>query len=68
MSARPCLTVVLAAGKGTRMKSSLPKVLHKIAGQSMLAHVLATAAQRGGDVAVVVAPGAEAVAAEAKRL
>lgn len=68
MSARPCLTVVLAAGKGTRMKSSLPKVLHKIAGQSMLAHVLGTAAQRGGDVAVVVAPGGEAVAAEAKRL
>jgi bifunctional UDP-N-acetylglucosamine pyrophosphorylase/glucosamine-1-phosphate N-acetyltransferase len=32
--------VVLAAGMGTRMKSALPKVLHKIAGRSMLAHVL----------------------------
>lgn len=68
MSVRPCLYVVLAAGKGTRMKSSLPKVLHKIAGQSMLAHVLGTASSCGGRFAVVVAPGAEAVAAEAKRL
>jgi bifunctional UDP-N-acetylglucosamine pyrophosphorylase/glucosamine-1-phosphate N-acetyltransferase len=68
MSPRPCLYVVLAAGKGTRMKSSLPKVLHKIAGQSMLAHVLGTASSTGGRFAVVVAPGAEAVAAEAKRL
>ena len=35
--------VVLAAGKGTRMKSSLPKPLHKIGGQPMLSHVLAAA-------------------------
>ncbi len=68
MSSRPCLYVVLAAGKGTRMKSSLPKVLHKIAGQSMLAHVLQTASQSGGKVAVVVAPDGEAVAAEAARV
>jgi len=34
--------VVLAAGQGTRMKSSLPKVLHPIAGRSMLAHLWAT--------------------------
>ena len=32
--------VVLAAGKGTRMKSDLPKVLHKVLGKSMLAHAL----------------------------
>lgn len=32
--------IVLAAGKGTRMKSALPKVLHKVAGKSMLGHVL----------------------------
>lgn len=32
--------IVLAAGKGTRMKSALPKVLHQVAGKSMLAHVL----------------------------
>ena len=36
-------TVILAAGKGTRMKSALPKVLHPIAGQPMVAHVVAAA-------------------------
>lgn len=35
--------VILAAGKGTRMKSELPKVLHPIAGRSLIGHVLATA-------------------------
>lgn len=35
--------VVLAAGKGTRMKSALPKVLHHVAGRPMIEHVLATA-------------------------
>lgn len=68
MSSRPCLYVVLAAGKGTRMKSSLPKVLHKIAGQSMLAHILTTAAQGPGQLAVVVAPDGQTVAAEATRV
>ncbi|MFA5958427.1 bifunctional UDP-N-acetylglucosamine diphosphorylase/glucosamine-1-phosphate N-acetyltransferase GlmU [Hyphomicrobium sp.] len=68
MSAGLCLYVVLAAGKGTRMKSSLPKVLHSIAGQSMLAHVLGTASLGGGKMAVVVAPDSEAVAAEALRI
>lgn len=37
--------VVLAAGKGTRMKSRLPKVLHKVAGKPMLQHILDTCAQ-----------------------
>ena len=32
--------VIMAAGKGTRMKSATPKVLHKLAGRSLLAHVL----------------------------
>ena len=36
----PLLTILLAAGKGVRMRSDLPKVLHPIGGQSMLAHVL----------------------------
>ena len=66
MADSPLLIVVLAAGKGVRMRSELPKVLHPIGGRSMLAHVLATAsalvAQR---IAVVVGPGMEAVRAEA---
>ena len=56
-SERRCLAVVLAAGEGTRMKSSRPKVLHHIAGRSMLAHVLAGVKEAGiTDVAVVVGP------------
>ena len=35
--------VILAAGKGTRMKSSLPKVLHALAGRTLIEHVLKTA-------------------------
>ena len=34
--------VVLAAGKGTRMKSELPKVLHQVLGKSLIAHALDT--------------------------
>ncbi|HQA24070.1 MAG TPA: bifunctional UDP-N-acetylglucosamine diphosphorylase/glucosamine-1-phosphate N-acetyltransferase GlmU [Rhodoglobus sp.] len=47
--------VVLAAGQGTRMKSSRPKVLHSIAGRSLIGHVLATAGelQPGHVIAVV---------------
>ena len=37
MTARTSLTVVLAAGEGTRMRSSLPKVLHPVAGQALRA-------------------------------
>lgn len=40
----PLHVVILAAGKGTRMRSKLPKVLHPLAGQSMLSRVLTTAA------------------------
>ena len=36
--------VILAAGKGTRMRSALPKVLHEVAGRALVAHVIATAA------------------------
>ena len=50
------------------MKSDLPKVLHAVAGRSMLAHVLASARAAGADrIAVVVVPGREDVAAEARR-
>jgi len=69
MSKRTCLAIVLAAGEGTRMHSALPKVLHPIAGRSMLAHVLG--AVRGAHAeacAVVVGPNAEAVADEARRV
>ena len=69
MSSPPLLIIVLAAGKGTRMKSALPKVLHKIAGRSMLAHVLALAGTAKSDsLAVVVGTGMPEVEAEAKRL
>ena len=64
--ARRSLTIVLAAGEGVRMRSARPKVLHELAGRSMLAHAL-SAVREGetGDIAVVVAPGGDAVAAEA---
>ncbi|MGE0857208.1 MAG: bifunctional UDP-N-acetylglucosamine diphosphorylase/glucosamine-1-phosphate N-acetyltransferase GlmU, partial [Hyphomicrobiaceae bacterium] len=68
MADRPLLTIVLAAGKGTRMKSARPKVLHEIAGRSMLEHVLALAAATGSArTAVVVGPGMDDVAAVARR-
>ncbi len=54
----------MAAGKGTRMKSALPKVLHRLAGRSLLQHVLATAGLLGADRTVAVTGhGAEAVEA-----
>ncbi|MGA3310977.1 MAG: bifunctional UDP-N-acetylglucosamine diphosphorylase/glucosamine-1-phosphate N-acetyltransferase GlmU [Xanthobacteraceae bacterium] len=69
MQARSCLAIVLAAGEGTRMRSALPKVLHAIAGRSLLAHVLAAVAEAGiTATAVIVGPGQEAVAAEAQRV
>jgi bifunctional UDP-N-acetylglucosamine pyrophosphorylase/glucosamine-1-phosphate N-acetyltransferase len=69
MTGRTSLTIVLAAGEGTRMRSGTAKVLHPVAGQSMLAHVLGAAPKgAGAALAVVVGPGHEAVAGEAKRL
>ena len=62
MTDRPFLAIVLAAGKGTRMKSGRPKVLHALAGEPMLAHVLQTAREAGVNrSALVVAPGMDAV-------
>jgi len=69
MTVRTCLAIVLAAGEGTRMRSALPKVLHAVAGRSLLAHVLgAVAAARCATTAVVVGPHHESVVAEAKRV
>jgi bifunctional UDP-N-acetylglucosamine pyrophosphorylase/glucosamine-1-phosphate N-acetyltransferase len=63
---RSCLAVVLAAGEGTRMKSALPKVLHPIAGRSMLGHVLETMGRAGATrIAVVVGPNRADVEREA---
>jgi len=69
MTSRTSLTIVLAAGEGTRMRSSLPKVLHPVAGQSLLSHVLGAAPSgQNGSLAVVVGPDHDAVAAEARRV
>lgn len=54
--------VILAAGKGTRMKSALPKVLHPVAGLPMVGHVLHRALEVGAaPIAMVVAPGHEKI-------
>jgi bifunctional UDP-N-acetylglucosamine pyrophosphorylase/glucosamine-1-phosphate N-acetyltransferase len=59
---RPFAAVILAAGKGTRMKSDLHKVLHPVAGRPMLAHLLAAVDALGpAAVAVVVGSGREQV-------
>lgn len=46
--------VILAAGKGTRMRSSLPKVLHPVAGRPMVSHVIDTAHQLGAEAVHLV--------------
>ncbi|MBS69563.1 MAG: UDP-N-acetylglucosamine diphosphorylase/glucosamine-1-phosphate N-acetyltransferase [Pseudomonas sp.] len=54
--------VILAAGQGTRMRSALPKVLHPVAGKSMLGHVIDTArALQPQSIQVVIGHGAEQV-------
>ncbi|MBL0729778.1 bifunctional UDP-N-acetylglucosamine diphosphorylase/glucosamine-1-phosphate N-acetyltransferase GlmU [Piscinibacter sp. HJYY11] len=59
--------VIMAAGKGTRMKSSLPKVLHKLAGRSLLQHVLNTATRLSADrIITITGHGAELVEAAVK--
>jgi bifunctional UDP-N-acetylglucosamine pyrophosphorylase/glucosamine-1-phosphate N-acetyltransferase len=69
MTARSSLTVVLAAGEGTRMRSSLPKVLHPVAGEPLLAHVLhAAPSGEGARLAVVVGPDHKVVADEVRRI
>ncbi|MEK9723818.1 MAG: bifunctional UDP-N-acetylglucosamine diphosphorylase/glucosamine-1-phosphate N-acetyltransferase GlmU [Rhodospirillaceae bacterium] len=63
----PAAAIVLAAGLGTRMKSTLPKVLHPLGGRPMLQHLLATLDTLGLDRCVVVTgAGQDAVAAAAQ--
>ena len=46
--------VIMAAGKGTRMKSATPKVLHKLAGRSLLAHVLKSGEPLAAEARIVI--------------
>jgi bifunctional UDP-N-acetylglucosamine pyrophosphorylase/glucosamine-1-phosphate N-acetyltransferase len=63
---RTCLAIILAAGESTRMKSSISKVLHPVAGRPMVAHVVeALSSASIVDVALVVGRDAEAVSAAA---
>jgi bifunctional UDP-N-acetylglucosamine pyrophosphorylase/glucosamine-1-phosphate N-acetyltransferase len=60
--------IVLAAGQGARMRSSLPKVLHRAGGRSLLGHVMASAQSVEPAHAVLVSgPGMDQAAAEARR-
>jgi bifunctional UDP-N-acetylglucosamine pyrophosphorylase/glucosamine-1-phosphate N-acetyltransferase len=64
MTKRNIAAIVLAAGLGTRMKSALPKVLHKVAGRPMVGHIMDRLAEFGAERTVyVVAPGMSEVAA-----
>ncbi|MDX9689838.1 MAG: bifunctional UDP-N-acetylglucosamine diphosphorylase/glucosamine-1-phosphate N-acetyltransferase GlmU [Alphaproteobacteria bacterium] len=59
---KPLACVVLAAGQGTRMKSSLPKVLHPVAGEPMICHSTRICEKLSADkITVVIAPDMEAV-------
>lgn len=62
------LAVLLAAGQGKRMASALPKVLHTVAGRSLIGHVAAALAGAGFDeIALVTGPDGDDVAKEARR-
>ncbi|WP_428673696.1 bifunctional UDP-N-acetylglucosamine diphosphorylase/glucosamine-1-phosphate N-acetyltransferase GlmU [Roseibium sp.] len=57
MTTRSCLSIVLAAGLGTRMKSDLPKVMHEIGGLPLVGHVLKALGRAGSDrISVVTGP------------
>jgi bifunctional UDP-N-acetylglucosamine pyrophosphorylase/glucosamine-1-phosphate N-acetyltransferase len=59
------VAIVLAAGKGTRMTSNLPKVMHRIGGRTLIGHVLDSLAPLSlARVVAVIAPGMDGVAKE----
>ncbi len=67
MTSDKLAVVVLAAGQGTRLKSARPKVLHEVAGKSMLDHVLDAAATLAPErIVLVLGPDMEAVAEAAR--
>ena len=62
MTDTPIAVVILAAGKGTRMKSDLPKVMHAVAGRPMISHLLDTVSELSpAKVVVVVGPDMDLV-------
>lgn len=64
MTTRPAAVVVLAAGEGTRMKSSKPKVLHELAGRTLIGHAVAAAQSLAPEhLTVVVGHGRDEVTA-----
>jgi bifunctional UDP-N-acetylglucosamine pyrophosphorylase/glucosamine-1-phosphate N-acetyltransferase len=64
-SARDLLVIILAAGKGVRMRSAVPKVLHPLAGEPMLRYPIEVARQLGaGRVVIVHAPGQQSALAD----
>src|SRR5438874_5371612 len=64
MAERSCLAIVLAAGEGTRMRSAIPKAVHRVGGLPMVGHALKAAAAVGAEqIAVVVGPATEALRA-----
>ncbi|MEF2553169.1 bifunctional UDP-N-acetylglucosamine diphosphorylase/glucosamine-1-phosphate N-acetyltransferase GlmU [Aurantimonas sp. A2-1-M11] len=66
--ARRCLSIILAAGEGTRMRSSKSKVLHEVAGLAMIRHVVRAAREAGSDaIALVVGRDGTSVAEAARR-
>jgi bifunctional UDP-N-acetylglucosamine pyrophosphorylase / glucosamine-1-phosphate N-acetyltransferase len=63
MSSKGLICIVLAAGKGTRLKSEVAKVLHRAGGRTLVEHVLIACKPLGGDILVVVGHQAENVSA-----
>ena len=62
MSNKPLHVVILAAGKGSRMRSNLPKVLHKVAGKSLLGHVIDSSLELNpSEIHVIVGHGKDQV-------